>query len=346
MINKNKVAAVALALSFLLIAYSNINVVFAGLTTSAGASSESQSISASVESIKPAVSNSKPKAKDPVKPSTGGVVFTKAMTEATDLITSRGIFVSAANVTPGTFNSAVGPIGDYGFPGNISLVPSTNSSTGVIYKGTNRFIHNFALAGTLGYNTFVGVDSGNFNMAHSVDGQGSFNTGVGHNTLTNNTTGDHNTANGSFSLYSNTTGVRNTASGHGSLYSNVTGDNNTATGFKSLYSNNTGSFNTAYGVNSGYSMGVPLNTMTNSTFLGYNANSSADGITNSTAIGNGAQVTRSNQVVIGNANVTQTVLRGNVAIGGRLCVWNGANYTVIRFAPSSITPIYSTSTSC
>jgi hypothetical protein len=55
--------------------------------------------------------------------------------------------------------------------------------------------------------------------------------------------------------------------------------------------------------------------MTNSTFIGYLANSSVDGITNSTAIGNGAQVTASNQVVIGNGSVTQTLLNGSVGIG-------------------------------
>jgi len=56
--------------------------------------------------------------------------------------------------------------------------------------------------------------------------------------------------------------------------------------------------------------------MSNSTFLGYGANSSVDGVTNSTAIGNGAQVTASNQVVIGNGSVTQTLLNGNVGISG------------------------------
>jgi hypothetical protein len=55
--------------------------------------------------------------------------------------------------------------------------------------------------------------------------------------------------------------------------------------------------------------------MTNSTFLGYGANSSVDGITNSMALGNGAQVTASNQVVLGNSAVTKTLLNGNVGIG-------------------------------
>ena len=55
--------------------------------------------------------------------------------------------------------------------------------------------------------------------------------------------------------------------------------------------------------------------MSNSTFIGYQANSSVDGITNSTAIGNGAQVTASNQIVLGNSSVVSTIISGNVGIG-------------------------------
>jgi hypothetical protein len=47
-----------------------------------------------------------------------------------------------------------------------------------------------------------------------------------------------------------------------------------------------------------------LTTNSYSTFLGYHANTSVNNLTNAMALGNGAQATASNQVVIGNAAVT------------------------------------------
>lgn len=46
---------------------------------------------------------------------------------------------------------------------------------------------------------------------------------------------------------------------------------------------------------------------------------------------------------------TTTVSIGSSGIGineGRICLWNGDNYTIINFADNSVTPVYSTSTSC
>ena len=397
---KNKTAVLAVIVAV----FALTSVASAELTTSL-----SPSVSSKISTITtPPISTSKPSVN---VVSTGVTTQTTATTDT--IIAPRSIFISADYVTPGTFNSATGTGGDYGFPGNIFLVPTTNvSSSGVIYKGTNRFIHNFTGSGSDGRNTFVGLNSGNFTMAGSGS-QASYNTEIDTNTLVSittgfdntasgadtlyaNTSGSYNTANGRSSLGSNTTGNYNTANGQSSLVSNITGDYNTTNGYQSLYfnvggsentangsralfanvgsyntavgmdalyynttgnynvanghsslvSNTTGSNNTAYGSNSGYNSGVPLRTMTNSTFLGYGANSSLNGITNSTAIGAGAQVTKSNQVVIGNTGVTETLLRGKVSVGSRICVWNGASYTSMSFAPNSIVPVYATSTSC
>src|SRR5664279_3382003 len=61
---------------------------------------------------------------------------------------------------------------------NSLTLPNTNNSTlGVIYKGADRFIHNFGIQ-----NTFVGDNSGNFTMT------GSGNATLGYNSLMNNTT--------------------------------------------------------------------------------------------------------------------------------------------------------------
>ncbi len=65
-----------------------------------------------------------------------------------------------------------------------------------------------------------------------------------------------------------------------------------------------GQYNTAVGARAGYNSSVALQTGTYDTYLGYGANAYADGYTNSTALGNGAQVTQSNQVQLGNSSVT------------------------------------------
>jgi hypothetical protein len=69
-----------------------------------------------------------------------------------------------------------------------------------------------------------------------------------------------------------------------------------------------GDLNTAVGSNAGYT----VTTGSSNTFVGRYADTSLATVTNSTAIGNGAVVSADNQVVIGNASVTDTVLRGAV----------------------------------
>ena len=131
--------------------------------------------------------------------------------------------------------------------GSIAIPTTIDSTSGVIYKGTFRFIHNFALPGTDGANTFVGVNAGNFTMTGSTVEQGSYNTAVGWSALNRNTTGNYNTANGLQALYWNTTGWYNTASGIYALLGNTTGYQNTASGGSALAGNTTGYRNTASG---------------------------------------------------------------------------------------------------
>lgn len=162
----------------------------------------------------------------------------------------------------------------------------TDTTTTVIRLNGQRFIHNYKGTGTLGNNTFIGLEAGNFTMSGS-DIQASYNTGVGYRSLYSLTTGDANSAFGSgslllnttgywnsafgsaslyynttgyansafgyWSLLFNTTGYRNSAFGSGSLLSNTTGNNNTANGYYVLYSNTTGRENTAVGYKSLYS---------------------------------------------------------------------------------------------
>jgi hypothetical protein len=157
--------------------------------------------------------------------------------------------------------------------GSLELEVTTTSTTGVIYKGANSFIHNFQhptgdTAVPAGYNTFVGQNAGNFTMGSTATEtyHGSFNSAIGNGTLYKNTTGYYNVAIGGYSLYANTTGFNNIAIGYNSLTDNTTGYGNFALGFSSLYSNTTGYNNTAIGSYSGF-----VSTGSANIFLGYYA---------------------------------------------------------------------------
>ena len=112
-------------------------------------------------------------------------------------------------------------------------ITGNSSTTGVIFKGADRFIHDFRPTGANGFNSFIGLNSGNFSMS-GTGTNSSYNTGVGSYSLTSLTTGYQNTALGSRTLYYNTTGYRNTAVGYQSLHRNTTGYYNTAVGIYSL----------------------------------------------------------------------------------------------------------------
>ncbi len=165
----------------------------------------------------------------------------------TNTLGSTGLFSIKDNTT--TFLTLSQSDGLLSLNKNLSLLNTTSSSLGVIMKGGNRFIHDFAPSGTSGYNTFVGINSGNFTMS-GTGSQSSDNTGIGFSSLQSLTTGYYNTAVGVSSLYSNTTGYYNTAVGLSSLGFNTTGYHNTAVGTFSLGSNTTGNYNTAVGVSS------------------------------------------------------------------------------------------------
>jgi hypothetical protein len=225
--------------------------------------------------------------------------------------------------------------------GHITLPVTTSPSLGVIYKGADRFIHDYAPTGADGYNTFVGINSGNFTMTHTSGEDASYNTSVGKNSLSGLTMGSNNAAFGTSSLELNMTGSYNTALGSASLYFNTTGSENTAVGFKSLVHNsigientavgsyslqqNTGNYNTAVG---SYTMlanstgfqntAVGHHSLANNngnynTALGYNAGSTVTTGANLTLLGidaNPSSPTVQNQITLGNGFVNS--LRCNV----------------------------------
>ncbi len=224
--------------------------------------------------------------------------------------------------------------------GALELPNTTAVGAGVLTLGGDRFLHNYGPAADAG-NTFVGQLAGNFTLGGLGLFEGMYNTAVGYQSLSSNTTGFSNTTSGFQSLYFNTTGSDNTASGYWSLHANTTGSDNTASGAASLASNTTGYWNTASGFESlwqnttgfsntasgfrslwqnttgssntasGTSAGSTNATGSNNTFLGAYSDAAADNLTNATAVGYGAIVNASNKVRIGNGSVL--VIEGQVA---------------------------------
>jgi hypothetical protein len=124
-----------------------------------------------------------------------------------------------------------------------ALSPQAHAQCPQICDGNmNTALGNDALLNNTGlFNTAIGFD------ALSSNTTGPSNTAIGFQALFSNTTGILNTATGVQALGFNTTGNDNTASGFGALFSNTTASNNTATGYQALSSNTTASLNTATG---------------------------------------------------------------------------------------------------
>ena len=158
-------------------------------------------------------------------------------------------------------------------------------------------------AGDISTNSVFGYQA----LASNVSGYE--NVANGFTALTANTTGYRNIATGFQSLKNNTEGYHNIAIGYQALHNNTTSAQNIAIGSRSLSSSN-GSANVALGLDAG------LNNSTGSsynTFLG----SATDNIGTSnfsTALGYGAQITASNQIMLG--RTTETVVAPNrLAVG-------------------------------
>ena len=129
------------------------------------------------------------------------------------------------------------------------------------------------------------------NNLDPTDAEG--NLGIGSGSLSAISNGDNNIGIGVNSLNDVTTAGNNTALGYGTL-SQSTGIGNTAVGYVAGAANMTGIKNT---------------------YLGYQANASGPGYSNSTALGNGAEVTSSNMIRLGNTDVTAVTTDGAIGIG-------------------------------
>jgi hypothetical protein len=166
-------------------------------------------------------------------------------------------------------------------------------------------------AGTVSING-VPVGLGNGNVSSNV--------AIGSNSLISNTTGSSNLALGANALRLNTTATFNSALGENALRETTTGSFNVALGASAMQLNSTGASNTAVGVAAGayaFNAGTSINNTTSSfsVFLGRDTKPDNIGQTNQIVIGYNANGLGSNSVVLGNASITTTALRGNVGIG-------------------------------
>jgi hypothetical protein len=218
-------------------------------------------------------------------------------------------YMALYNTTTGNDNVASGYTSLYN---NTTGYENVASGLDTLYSNITGY-DNVALGPLALYkNTYgyINVASGYRALYANTTGAG--NVAIGDVALQNNTTANANTAVGYAALAANTTGVYNDAFGDAALNANTTSNYNASFGSHSLqYA--TGARNVAMGAYAGTN-GVTLVNMSNDTFLGYGANASADGFTNSMALGYTAQVTASNQVVIGNSSITQTNIYGSVYV--------------------------------
>ncbi|MEO6489859.1 MAG: tail fiber domain-containing protein [Ferruginibacter sp.] len=203
------------------------------------------------------------------------------------------------------------------------------------------------------------------NLALFGNSTGYSNTATGYSALYSNTIGYKNSAFGQGALYANSSGSFNTAQGYGALASNSNCSENTAIGFQALYTqsynglyatgntavgayalhdnepsnSNNGKFNTGMGQNvlSGNTTGLgntaigagalEVNiTGSGNTAIGFLSGPNIIGVSNTTCVGNGATSTADNQMVLGNANVTQFYCYG--AYVGTTS--NAANLTILN----------------
>jgi hypothetical protein len=209
---------------------------------------------------------------------------------------------TAANNT-GVSNTAIG---------TSALLVNTSGANNVALggdalKSNTTGYQNVAVGnGALGLNT-TGENNNAFGfVSQEKTTTGRANSSFGSESMRDNTTGSYNAGFGNGALWKNTTGSNNSAVGYNALNQNTTGTQNAAFGEEALTLNTTGSYVTAFGAEAGKAN----TTGSSNTYLGANANTSTGTISNSTAIGYNAQVTASNQIQLGNANVTMVKSAG------------------------------------
>ncbi|MEP6750552.1 MAG: tail fiber domain-containing protein [Bacteroidota bacterium] len=212
-----------------------------------------------------------------------------------------------------------------------------NTAVGIQALGSNTTGNsNIAIGAASLRNKSIGSDNivigaGAFFLANTATG----NVAIGTRALNATHSSNFQTAvgNGALEFFDSQTGnAGNTAIGNAAMQtSNGFGTYNTALGDSSLFSDPGGIGNTAIGYHAAKNITAPG--MSNCSFLGNNASFSfiynAINIVNSTAIGANSAITNSNQVVLGDGNVTMVIpgSNGSASLGTAINKWNAVYAT-------------------
>ncbi len=186
-------------------------------------------------------------------------------TAQTGHINISGTIISGAAVTYSLGVGTITPSQQVELTQSLCIPVTISPSTGVIYKGAIRFIHDFKGTNADGYNVFVGPEAGNFTMAGAPGNtfQASYNTIVGALALQNNTSGYNNSVLGYNVLNANTTGHDNIGIGISAISKGTTASYNIGVGSLTLNNLLSGLYNVAVGHTShgsattgGYNVGL------------------------------------------------------------------------------------------
>lgn len=215
--------------------------------------------------------------------------------------------------TTGSVNTA---IGDQALYNNISGYNNSAVGGGALNHNNTGF-SNTAVGRSALYDNTAGVDNtaiGTFALLSNTTGAS--NTANGVRAMQSNKTGFSNTAIGSWALAENTEGYFNTVAGAYALNQNLTGIQNVAVGNETMFWNTTGSRNTGVGVFAlninfttndntaiGFAAAIATRNPSQGTFIG-SGTQALENLTNMTAIGYNAVVTASNQIRLGNVDIT------------------------------------------
>jgi hypothetical protein len=219
---------------------------------------------------------------------------TQSLNDLSDAISNQNILAlgqDALNATTtATSNTAVGT----------SAMRSNTTGEGNVATGTNAMY--FGQTGS--HNAAYGYHALQQNVA------GSRNNAFGSRSMQSSTAGSDNNSFGTQALYQ-TTANGNNAFGNGALYGTTTGSLNNAFGYNALSSNSTGSNNTALGHTA-----LSTNTTgSNNVAIGSGADVGSANLSNAIAIGYGATVNASNEMQLGNDDLTRITSSGSLTIG-------------------------------
>ena len=226
--------------------------------------------------------------------------------------------------------------------GSNSLENNTTGSTNTAI-GFNALFFNTTGKNNvaLGFTAGISNTTGDKNIAIGVSAMGGLdgsrnegdqNIAIGITALPRNTTGFFNIALGTSALSQNNTGQTNIGIGVDALGSNTTGSDNTGLGAGALQKNQTGSDNIAIGAEAGefyyFNNGGSISQGNNTTpeksiFIGSGTGPNSNGETNQIVIGDSAVGNGTNTVTLGNDNVTDTHLKGNVQTNGNVSATDG-----------------------